>query len=580
MGHRRVHAAALAGFTFLALAPAVAGAANPSSVRSCALNLTPPVVVAGTGDVQVFAIQYFQRVPAMASYASIRTELDCYFSTYVRPYREEQLPGLVVFNEVTALAFGLEGSRGTVGRALVATRAATLPGQMTNQPLGALGEGIGSVGAAYAAPLGWYVGHHPDALARATADDVLVAAAGGLQVPASFVFLALTDTYVRTFVETFSWLARRYHVAVVAGAVLPVLTSAASCGANGYAGWVACPGWRSTANAIAVAALADRDLASQYRSGRLRTVYEAVTPTVSNAAFVFGPDGRLTDVQPKVNLTPTEVELGWRPAPMSTVHAIALPAGRGRPVPRVRLGIAISLDAFEHAGSPNPCTDPRAYIPCLAAQQVNVLLQPEYNDGTAECASWSDFSTACGPPAWQPLSWMLSSWYAVGARDPSGHPIYPSIRYAVNPFMVGNLYDLAGDGQSAIFARDDPRARADFYAGDSDSRLYARPGPYTPYGDPPAPDPESAPADRVSLAQLDGPQPGFLALAPWALPSSGASAVLVRDRAGLAAGSKGSLESCTDGLVPGSGVLAGPCAENAEQATALVADLRLLSRVP
>jgi hypothetical protein len=48
-----------------------------------------------------------------------------------------------------------------------------------------------------------------------------------------------------------------------------------------------------------------------------------------------------------------------------------------------------------------------------------------------------------------------------------------------------------------------------------------------------------------------------------------------RDNPSLPAGSAGSLESCTDGLAPGSGVRAGPCAENAYRPGAIVANLRL-----
>jgi hypothetical protein len=227
----------------------------------------------------------------------------------------------------------------------------------------------------------------------------------------------------------------------------------------------------------------------------------------------------------------------------------------------VRLGVAISLDAFEHGSAPRPCADPHAYVSCLASQRVNVLLQPEFNDGSPDCASWSDFQPSCrAAPAWQPLEWMFSSWYDLEARRADGRFLYPSFRYAVNPFMVGNLYDITGDGQTAIFARRDRRARRSFYAGDG-----------APNRDPTAVDSLSSPAAPRSLQSLDGLQPGFLAVLPWVLPDS----IVGRDDPALSPGDPRSLESCTDGLVPGSGIRSGPCAENAYRAGAIVANLRL-----
>jgi len=525
---------------------------------SCAPHLRAPTVVRGSGTLQVFGIQYFQRVAAMTTYASIADEINCYFATYVTPYRTPAIPGLVVWNELTGLLFALAGSRGAPARALATTPAATLLGKETGEPLGAIGGAVGSLGLTYGAPLAFYAAMFPGAVAAAVGSDVATIASGGVELPASFVFLAATDTYVRAFFDTFGAVARRYRVTVVAGAPMPILTSAPGCAANGYPGWAACPGWRSTTNPVAVAALADPDLHST-------SVYEALVPTITNAQFVFGPDGRLEAVQPKVNLTATELELGWQPAPMSTVRAIPLRGG-------VRLGIAISLDAFEHGLTPagdGPCASPASYVGCLASQGANLLLQPDFNDGTAACPSWSDFGAPCGPPEWQQLGWMLSSWYDVEARTHAGGWLYPSIRYAVNPFVVGNVYDISGDGQSAIFARSDPRATTGSYVGDGNAALYRTADAFTPYADPTSTDDGSSPLDPLSLAQLDGPQPGFLALAPWVLPAS----VRVRAAAGstAVAGSPASLQSCTDGLVPGSGVTTGPCAENAELPTAVIA---------
>jgi hypothetical protein len=161
---------------------------------------------------------------------------------------------------------------------------------------------------------------------------------------------------------------------------------------------------------------------------------------------------------------------------------------------------------------------------------------------------------------------MASAWQAVQGSQPAGY-LFQSFRYAVNPFMVGNLFDVSGDGQSAIFARGDPRAVSYWYAGDSDPALYDHVDAYTTI------------ADNRGLP-YDGHKPGFLALSPWFVPESSANA-LFRDRTpALSPGDPGSLRSCVKGLAPGSGVTpgagvtrGGPCYENNYRSDALVADL-------
>jgi hypothetical protein len=130
---------------------------------------------------------------------------------------------------------------------------------------------------------------------------------------------------------------------------------------------------------------------------------------------------------------------------------------------------------------------------------VDTLIQAEANDGR-----WAAYA---GSGAWQPLEWMSSAWRAV--NDPTVH-----FRYAVNPMMVGNLADLPFDGQSAILARDDPRAFSARYVGTRSLQ-----------GTDPA-------ADRV----YRGDRPGFLALAPWVRPD-GARDALQAEAAALAPGS-------------------------------------------
>src|SRR5207245_485202 len=160
--------------------------------------------------------------------------------------------------------------------------------------------------------------------------------------------------------------------------------------------WSACPGWHASNDAADVVALADPDLGpASGCAGVAATpcVYVADTTAAHTVPLVFGPDGRLYDVQPKVSPAPTALT----------------PPG------------------------------------------------------------WTQDGAACGTPQaqWQPATWMASAWQAVQGTGPAGF-LFQNFRYAVNPFMVGNLFDVSGDGQSAIFARDDPRAVSYWYAGDSD----------------------------------------------------------------------------------------------------------------
>jgi hypothetical protein len=519
-------------------------AVTPASVvdRGTTAQQVPATTLTAPGKLRVFAVQHFQDLARVATYADIYADLDCDLRRWVDPLWVSDRPDVVVYNELNGLMYGTEGSRGALARQ--GGKGATLIGQLTGQ---AGAGGIGSVASFYTPELAYYA-------ARFGAPPSSDAAVERL-------FTAITDTMVRAVVENGSRLARSHHVYLVIGAPLPVVEGAACAGA--YAGWRACPGWQRSTSAADITALEDPDLApAPY-------VYVARTPNVDNVELVFSPDGTLYDLQPKVNLTPIELSpLGWHQASPATIHAIQLYGTDRVRLPGIRMGVAISLDAFEDAivQGADPCTDRLAFMQCLDAKGVNVVIQPEFNDGTKDCMSWTDFTEDCGTAkaSWQPLSWMRSAWYSVQGRNPDGSFVFHNFRYAVNPFLVGNLFDVAGDGQSAIFARSDPRSARYWYAGDSSARLYAQAGAYTDRAD----DPRYAP--------FEGPQPGYLALMPWKI-HEGTSASLYRVRTPpLAAGSAGSLQSCEKGLAPGSGItpLQSPnCHEDGYFAGALVADL-------
>src|SRR5207302_2921221 len=98
-----------------------------------------------------------------------------------------------------------------------------------------------------------------------------------------------------------------------------------------------------------------------------------------------------------------------------------------------------------------------------------------------------------GIEQWQPLSWMSSTYRAVSDR--SVH-----FAYNVTAMMVGNLADLTFDGQSAITQRGlRGRGRRCAYVG---NRTFV-PG-----------------EDQPQFRRYAGPQPDFLALAPWVVPDA------------------------------------------------------------
>ena len=547
-----------AGFLVAQLATMAPAAAAGSATPNCAGGAD--VVLATGGEVRVFAMQHKQDLAEDATYQTIRDSLDCELATRVDPYRAGDHPNLVVYNELNGLAYGTEGTRGLATRS--AGPGATLIDQLSGQ---AGAAAIGSVAPSYHAPFLYYSAKFgpPGPAAR----DVV-----------GRFFTSITDTLVRAVVENVSALAKKHGVYIAFGTPLVVREGAACTGQ--YAGRAVCPGWHQSSDPADIAALQDPDLAP------VSSVYVADTDTVENVQLFFAPDGTLYDMQPKVNLTPIEIDpLGWTQAGASTIHAIGLYGSDAQRLPDVRMGVGISLDAFETTigatacpVEPPPLTTNNPYpqfMQCLDSKGVNLFIQPEFNDGSQACVSWTDFTEDCGTAQanWQPLSWMRSAWFAVQGRTTSGAFVFPHFQYAVNPFLVGNLFDISGDGQSAIFARDDPRARAAWYSGDRGASLYNGPGVgvYTDRTDDPR------------YLRFEGPQPGFLALTPWVIPEN-APASLYRCKpsnsaapacpaGALAAGDPGSLQSCEKGLAPGSGLTTGVCAENQYRSTVLVADL-------
>lgn len=148
---------------------------------------------------------------------------------------------------------------------------------------------------------------------------------------------------------------------------------------------------------------------------------------LTNQTVLLNPHGELIGTTDKVFLTPDEQATGLDLSPGNLKEL------RVFPTPVGDLGVAISLDAFRPE-----------VMNKLESLGCTVLLQPDAN-----AAPWTGLEGLPPDPSHirdQTMAWLESCWTATTKGN--------NIRYAVNPFVVGNLFDVAFDGQSAITGRE------------------------------------------------------------------------------------------------------------------------------
>jgi hypothetical protein len=291
---------------------------------------------------------------------------------------------LVVFPEDTGLVAALIGSRGAAARAQT----------------GSVGA-IASLFGPYAGPFAYYNARFPGQ----PADRALV--------------LALTDTFYRSFYETFRELAQTHGVYLAASANVAAARRV-----------------EEADDAALVALLRDPD-----EPGRTYA-YQAVSPLPHNTTFVFAPDGEvlvpdgtggtlrspsetagvLRGSVDKAYLTPIE-----EPPPGNGAGlALAFGAARDQEVldtPVGRLGIVISKDAWMVDINDR-----------LQAKGANVILQPE---------AFSEWGYATTP--WQPDIFKEGGFATLQKL--------PGFLLNVTASMTGNFFDVTFDGQGAIFRK-------------------------------------------------------------------------------------------------------------------------------
>ena len=477
---------------------------RPPSKAACAStrasNRSKPVVnlLPDDSGPRVFALQYKQDLANVVSYDSFRRKIECMIRDYVEPNLAKRRPNVVALTEDVGLMTLATGSRGASTREIFSD-----PGNIPGC------EGIPSP-CGVAVALGTLDGEYAEQ--EAAYDDRF----GG--VPGfSKAFVGGTDTFARGWMQTFSALAKRYHVYIL--------------GSNDQTEF------RESVDPEEIATFADPDVKDP------KSAFVATGPEVYNEAFMWGPrnvtpDGprplrNVVASNKKVPLTSIENLISLTPGPSTGPDAVENVRPYRIPGTKARMSFATSLPAFVYNGgavtpfgeAPGPGIDPcsdtsKYYMYCLDALGTNLVMQDEANPG--------EWATQSG---WQPLEWMSSTWRA--AADPT-----VSFDYNVTPHMVGNLADLPFDGQTAITQRGlkGPRgakpAKAKCnYVGNA----------------------KLLPEDPAEYDVYSGPKREFLGLAPWVVPDA----------------SRDTLREVGAALDPGSGLPR----ENDYLETAVVADL-------
>lgn len=485
MGLRRaIGVAAAAALALPASASATPTAAACTKTR--ASRTVPPLLAADPrrGAPRVFAMQFKHELRHVETIAAFRVAIECRIRDIVLPHRARRRPNIVAFNEDVGLMTVAAGGRGALAR-LAFGGPGALGCESLGAPCGAVGA-LGLITAAYAPQLAAY---------RLRFPSMTLGLAQG--------FVASTDTQVRAFVVTFSELAKRYGIYILGSSNLPRFTESTR----------------------------PEDVALFAPAGA-SSAFVATDPRVYNTAFMWGPrdvrrDGprALRNVvarNDKVPLTPIEELLSMTPGPATGPDAVANLRPYRVPGTRARIGVATSLPAFVYGDPPagvDPCSDTsKYYMRCLDRLGTNVVIQDEANPGR-----WTG-GDGDGVSKWQPLSWMRSTYRATSD---------PSVRflYNVTPHLVGNLADLAFDGQTAITQRGLRGGRCHYIG----NRTFV-------------------PGDDLEIYRhYVGPQPGFLAIAPWVVPD----------------GPRDALRAVGAKLAPGSG----DALENDYPDTAVIADL-------
>lgn len=154
-----------------------------------------------------------------------------------------------------------------------------------------------------------------------------------------------------------------------------------------------------------------------------------------NLSYTFAPDGRCVNVTKKVHLVPTlEDTLPLTPGSAAELAPVESACGR--------VGVLICYDGF---AVPHTAHEPgfRALGPRLAGAGVEIVAQPSANPWP-----WNERWVFCGPGEDQ---LRREQWLREGLF--SQLEAMPSVRYVVNPQLIGDILGTRFDGRSYVFAR-------------------------------------------------------------------------------------------------------------------------------
>ena len=203
-------------------------------------------------------------------------------------------------------------------------------------------------------------------------------------VPALYYYR--NKVIAETYFNTFSSLARKHQVYIVAGTVpLPHY---------------------------------------KIKDGQVLYQEGATGPKIYNTSYLFDIDGKVIGYQDKVHLLELEQEDGLHLTPGSLEDIEVFDTNIGR------LGIAVCLDSFKED-----------IIDRLREQKADILIQPSANP-----LPWED---------WQQEEWLESSYkYTYELQY---------FKYAINPMMNGEFFDLGFYGQSSIISRENTSNLKNFF---------------------------------------------------------------------------------------------------------------------
>ncbi len=296
---------------------------KPPSKAACAStrasNRSKPVVnlYPDKSGPRVFALQYKQDLDNVVSYDSFRKKIECMILDYVVPNMAKNRPNVVALNEDVGLMTLATGSRGASTREIFSD-----PGNVPGC------EGIPSP-CGVAVALGTLDGEYSEQ--EAAYADRFPAIPGF-----SKTFVAGTDTFARGWMQTFSSLAKRYHVYIL--------------GSNDQTEF------RESVDQEEIAKFADPDVANP------TSAFVATGPEVYNEAFMWGPKNVTPDgprplrnvvaSNRKVPLTTIEQLISLTPGPSTGPDAVENVRPYRIPGTKAKMSFATSLPAFVYNGGP------------------------------------------------------------------------------------------------------------------------------------------------------------------------------------------------------------------------------------